>query len=450
MEDRAQGLLRLARQRFRRAPLPRGAEAELFVQEEDARTVSWSEGKPRDLRRGTTSGAAVRLIERSRQGFASGSDLSQKGIDRLFIQARESARAVLGDSARCLPGPAIHDGPVKPPNGALLTASPRALWDRLAGLEKSALRAERWAKKILRLSFDESRGAFAVVNSRGVAIAESQATVSFGVEILGERGGATETVWGSADATAWRTLDPESVCRDALERLRASLGGTPLSSGRWPVLVAPRVGVEFLEVASQALSAEAAQRGRSCWGSRRGKTVAAPAVTLIDDGRLPGGLGSGVWDGEGVLQQRTPLVDAGRLRTFLHTTETARRAGVPGTGNAVREGRSSAPQPGPTNFFMAPGSVPRKDLLNAAPRLFWLWDVIGMHTVDPASGDFSVGASGVLVERGRVQRGVRGVTLAGNLGTFFSRVDGVADDLSWQGALGAPSFLVNGVSLGGS
>jgi PmbA protein len=427
---------------------PAGWGAELVLESNASRLVSWAEGKPRELLRGATARATVRALGRGRQGVASGVDTSPGGVRQLWARARAAARVLPPDRARVLPRPSVTSYAPEPEDPTLFQRDPRQLWADLGRVEKELRRRDARVRKALRLTHEETRSERALVNSRGVAVADTHTEVSFGAEVLGAFRGDAETVWGGTSARSWAGLRVGSVVDDLLERLSAALGGRPLPSGRWPVVFAPRVGVDFLDLLAQAVSAEAVQRGRSCLGRSLGKTMAASSVAVVDDGRRPGGLASAGWDDEGHPTQRTPVITGGRLRGLLHTTETARRGRTVSTGNAVRAG--GVPAPGPSNFFMEPGAVPRADLLKAAGRAFWVWDVIGMHTADPASGDFSVGASGAWVEKGRVRRGVRGVTLAGNLKGVLSGVTAVADDLTWLGSFGAPTFLVKGLTLGGS
>ncbi len=429
-------------------PTPAGWGAEVLLEKEESRALSWAEGKPKECLRGTTVRATVRALGRGRQGVASGVDTTPRGVRRLWERAVTAARAMPADGARVLPQPSPTSYTPDPEDRTLFQAPSRDHWAALGRIENDLCRRDARVRKALRLTFEETRGERAVVNSRGIAVADAGTEVSFGAEVLGESRGDSESVWGGASARSWAGLRLDPVIDDLLERLGAALGGRPLTSGRWPVVFAPRVGVEFLALLAQAVSAEAVQRGRSYVNRSMGKSVAAPLVTVVDDGRRPGGLATAGWDDEGHPTQRTPVIVDGRLRAFLHSTETACRGRTVSTGNATRAG--GTPTPGPTNFHMEAGAVPRAGLLKSAGRAFWVWDVIGMHTADPASGDFSVGAAGAWLEGGRVRRGVRGVTLAGNLKDVLGGVVAVADDLAWLGSFGAPTFLVKGLTLGGS
>ncbi len=431
--------------------LPVGWEAELYVETGDDRDIGWADGRPKDCQVTRSSGAALRVGRDGRRGFASGTDVSPEGVDRLWERARAAAELTPRDSARRLPGPArISAGRAPSPDRALLQAPVALLERRLAALEKNLLKSDRRVRRALSLSFSETRGEWAVVSTRGVGVAQPVGSVSFGLELLGESRGDTQVAWGSGEKIRWDRLEVRAIAADVRQRLLDSFGAEPLSTGRWPVVFEPRVGVDLWELLSQAVAGDAVQKGRSFLGTKLGKPVGSSRVTIRDDGRLPGGLASGPADAEGVPTQTTTVIDNGTLRGFLHDTESAARAGTASTGNADRSGFAGPPGPGTTNFYLAPGQGSAAQLLKETPRAFVVRDLIGMHTADPVSGDFSVGAAGVLWEKGRVRRAVKGVTLAGNLLDLMAKIDAVADDLTWQGAYGSPTFRVTGLSIGGS
>lgn len=398
-----------------------------------------------------SAGAALRVLREGRRGFASGTDVSPEGVARLWERARAAAELSPRDPARGLPGPSPKSSfRGEAVDRSLFKASVPVLERRLARLEKNLLKSDRRLRRALSLSFSESRGQWAVVSTRGVGVAEPFGSVSFGLELLGESGKDTQVAWGSCEKTWWDRLDVPGTVADIRQRLLDSFGAEPLATGPWPVIFEPRVGVDLWELLSQAAVGDAVQKGRSFLATKAGKTVGSSRVTIRDDGRLAGGLATGPADAEGVPTQTTPVIEAGVLRGFLHDTESAARAGTVSTGNAERSGFAAPPGPGTTNFYLAPGRGSARQLLTETPRAFIVRDLIGMHTADSVSGEFSVGAAGVLWEKGRVRRAVKGVTLAGNLLDLMAKIDAVADDLTWQGSYGSPTFRVTGLSIGGS
>jgi PmbA protein len=212
------------------------------------------------------------------------------------------------------------------------------------------------------------------------------------------------------------------------------------------VILDREVAAEFLSLLGATLSADAVLKGRSLWAGKVGAAIAAGAVTVIDDPTLPGAAGSAPCDDEGQPTRRKLLIDAGVLNGYLHSLETSHRMGVNPTGNGFRQGFESLPLPRPGNLVLQPGRCSPAAWTRAAGTIVLVDDILGGHTMNPVSGDFSVGASGFIWEGGS-RRPFRGATIAGNLGTLFASIAEVGDDLRFFGSVAAPSVLVSALEL---
>jgi PmbA protein len=155
-------------------------------------------------------------------------------------------------------------------------------------------------------------------------------------------------------------------------------------------------------------------------------------------------------DEEGTPAQRTELLNAGVLAGCLHNVETAARAHTRSTGNGLRLDLTSPPSVGATNFILQPGPEPVKKLFAAYPGAFYAAEVLGLHTLDPVTGDFSLGASGWLLQDGAAGQPVRGITISGNMLAWLSRIDALANDLTVFGHFCAPTVAVRDLTLAGS
>jgi PmbA protein len=219
---------------------------------------------------------------------------------------------------------------------------------------------------------------------------------------------------------------------------------------RCPVVLDNYVATEILEVLAPSFLAENVQKGKSLLAGRLGEQLFAPALRIRDDGTLPGGMATTPFDGEGVAHRDTVLVEGGELRGFLYDTFYACRDGKQSTGNATRGGVKSAPHMGVTNFFVERGDSPAGALLAGIGTGVLITDVMGMHTANPVSGDFSVGAAGFLIENGAVAGPVKGFAIAGNILELFRNVELVGDDLRFFGAVGAPSLRIAALDVSGT
>ena len=159
---------------------------------------------------------------------------------------------------------------------------------------------------------------------------------------------------------------------------------------------------EFLELLAPSFSAENLFKGKSLLKGREGERLFPEIITIRDDGTLAGGMATAPFDGEGVAAQNTALVTAGVVNGFLFDTVYAARMGAATTGNSVRAGVKGLPHLGISNFFIENGTSSPAALLAGISRGMLLTSLIGMHTANPVSGDFSVGATGCLIENGQL------------------------------------------------
>jgi PmbA protein len=175
--------------------------------------------------------------------------------------------------------------------------------------------------------------------------------------------------------------------------------------------------------------------GNSFLADRVGERVGSDLVTVVDDGRLPGGLGTSPFDAEGVPTRRTVVFDRGRLDSFLYDTYYGRKLGARSTANAAGGGI------GPNNFYLAAGTMTLDELIAATPRGVLVLDTIGFAT-EYVTGTYSRGARGFMIEGGELAYPIEGFTIAGNLATMLAAIDGVASDLRFDDPIVAPSFRV--------
>jgi PmbA protein len=214
------------------------------------------------------------------------------------------------------------------------------------------------------------------------------------------------------------------------------------------------VASSFMGFIGSMLSADAVQRGRSLFAGREGDEVADPVLRLADDGTDPEGPASAPFDGEGVPTRRTGLIEGGRLLGFLYDSRTARKAGSATTGNARRGSYRTPPSVGTTNLIVEPGSLDLAGLFEEAGEGVYVTDVAGLHSgVNPVSGTFSVGASGRLIEGGRLGAPVREITIASDLVSMLKNVRQTGSEARWVpfgGSVKAPPLLVAEMAVSGS
>jgi PmbA protein len=212
----------------------------------------------------------------------------------------------------------------------------------------------------------------------------------------------------------------------------------------------PYVVIRFLSLLIHSLQADSIQKGKSTLTDQLGNKIASRQVNLIDDPLSPEGAASFPFDGEGVAAQRVNLIEQGILKGFLYDTYTGLKDGHCTNGHGERGSFRSLPGVGATNLILSPGIKTPEDLIKEANYGFYVTDVMGMHTANPISGDFSVGAAGIMIEQGQLSYPVRGVTIAGNLFTMLKDIESVGSDLRFYGGKAASTVLIKNLSIAGS
>jgi PmbA protein len=431
------------------------SDAEAFVSEAETREVRVHGGEVESLTAATQRGLGLRVWIGRRVGFAFGTDLSAAGVAATAALASEVAGVADEDEFAGPPGEA---GGAQPVEG--LSDPGRAEWSS-AGIAELALAVERAALEAdarvvgveQAVCFDSGERV-AVSSSAGVG-GEYESSSSYAyLQALADGDSGRETGLGFGLGRGPGELDPAAIGREGAERATAMIGSTKPASRRCPVVLDPTVAASFVALLGKALGADAVQRGRSPLSDLLGETVAGDAFELHDDGLVPEGIATAPIDAEGVPRRRTALVEAGRLRSFLYDTYTARRGGSVSTGNAGRSGYRSPPAVSASNLVVKPGSASLEELLGEADGGVFVDDVAGLHSgVNPVTGVFSVGASGREISAGALAQPLREFTIASDLVSMLRAVRAAGSASRWVpfgGSVSAPPLLIGEMAVSGS
>jgi PmbA protein len=436
------------------AALAAGAtDAEAWVEESTRRQIRVYGGEVESLSDAGGRGVGVRAFVGARSGYAYGTELADEGVSDVARSARAAAEVADEDEHGGLPdefGTAQLDGLASPELAAWSTERKVEL---TLAVERAA-RAREGVTQVENAVYSDAEGSAAIANSRGFAAGYSATqTWAYASAFAGE-GSELMTGLGVGLGRDPAALDPEAIGGEAADRALALVGARQPESRRCPVVLDAFVAASFIGFIGAMLSAEAVQRGRSLFADREGDEVADPALRMVDDGTDPEGPASAPFDGEGSPTRRTPLLEGGRLLSFLFDARTARKAGRATTGSASRGSYRSPPSVGTTNLIIEPGAEDLAGLARLAGDGLYVTDVAGLHSgVNPVSGTFSVGASGRLIENGEFGAPVRELTIASDLVSMLKAVRAVGSEARWVpfgGSVKAPPLLVGEMAVSGS
>jgi len=431
-----------------------GEEADAWCEDSIERSVRVYDGAVESLTEAGSKGAGVRVFREGRTGYAFGSDLGEQGLGALARAAAEAASVTEPDEHAGVPSAAE---PVQP---ATLVAAELAEWtmERRVELALAVERAARGRDALISNVEDtvyaDSEGTAALASSNGFCGSfEQTQCYAYAYAFAGE-GADRMTGIGLAVARGPGGIDPDAVGHEAADRALALHGARQPASRRCPVVLDPHVAASFASVIGRTLSADAVQRGRSLFAGKEGEQIADPALRLLDDGTDPEGLATAPFDGEGVPQRRTPLIEDGKLRTYLFDSYTARKAGRSSTGNGTRGSYRAPPSVGATNLLVEPGADTTADLIRQAGDGIYVMGVSGLHSgVNAISGSFSVGATGRVIRGGELAEPAREMTIASDLVSMLTAVERAGAEARWVpfgGSVKAPALLVREMTIAGS
>jgi len=412
-----------------------------------AASVSYRLGRLEELERAESWDLGLRVFVGQRVAFVSSTDLSRETLAELPVRAVAMARLAPEDKFACL-APADRLASAWPDLDLEDTEEPAAeiLIERARAVEGAAM-------TIAGITNSEGGGAsfgrseIALATSEGFFGRYAGTSHSLGVAVVAGEGTAMERDYDSVSARHTNDLESaDAVGRRAGERTVARLNPRKARSQPVPVVFEPRVASGLIGHFAGAISGASIARGVSFLKNEMGEPVFAPAIAIVDDPHRPRGLRSKPFDGEGVRNQRTSLVEDGELKTWILDCASAKQLGLETTGHAAR-GTAGPPSPSTTNLYMEAGSISPDDLIADIAQGFYVTELIGMG-VNMVTGDYSRGASGFWIENGKIAYPVAGVTIAGNLKNMFRQLT-PASDLVFRYGTNAPTLRVEGMTVAG-
>jgi PmbA protein len=432
------------------------AQAEAVIVHSEQTLIRVHGGEVQELSRADSRGLGLRVLEHGRMGFAYTSDFSDSALEDTQRAALGLADSADGDELRALPAYEASDVLTEDLKIYDQELAHRSVGEKVQlalAVERAALGHDRRVVSTIHCSYQDDLSRVFLVNSEGFSGCYERTGVVAYLRAVASEGDEQAAGIGLGWSVVYGDLDAEEIGVEAARRALQVLGGQPVKTQQASVIMDPFVGTELLSFLAEALTGEAMQRGRSFLMGKVQQYIASDSVNLVDDGRLAGGPASAPFDGEGVPTSSTRLIDRGRLEGLLYDSYTANVDGVVSTGNGQRGSYRSLPHPAPTNLFLEPTSTTVEELMGGLERGLYMTSTMNTGGINPANGDYSVGASGLWVEHGEIVKPVAEVTVAGNMLDMLASVEGVADDLRFipiSASVGAPTIVVGGLTIGGS
>lgn len=416
-------------------------EAEIYLEKEEGLDVDIQKDRVGFAKKVYSLGMGIRVIVQGRMGFAYTTNLDL--MDETVQKAADSARANLPDEnfkfASLSSYPIVKD-----------------LYDKRAeylDVEEAVDFGKLLVSTALEEGCQPTSGGYAVgyrnsvlLNSQG-AECKNSSTVFSGFISVNARDGERVSTAHESRSSCQMELDPEKIAGKACRIALDSRGGEPVETGSMMVVLDHQAAAGLLSTFTQAINGDNVQRGRSIYAGKEGEQVAADGLHIYDDGTINGGLYSSHGDGEGTPTQRTTLIKDGVLQNFIYDIYTAQKGNMESTGNGMRTSYADMPSVSLSNLLVEFENYPD---INEVQEGCLVTDVLGAHTANPISGDFSVEAmNAFLIKDGEIEGPVKKAMLSGNIFEILKDVKGISGEKRQLGPFIIPQLLCSNLRVVG-
>jgi PmbA protein len=436
---------------LRRATARGATAADGFLVEEQSFSATVRLGEVETVAHAREQRLSLRVFAGRASAASSTSDLSRSSLERLVDEATALARITADDPHAGLPDPAavidqVPDLDLVDRQGEEPSPEEKIALARRA--EAAALESDPRISNSEGAECWDRRARYAYATSHGFASAYDTSAFGLSVSPVAARDGEMQRdSWYTVARKRAGLEDGTAVGRTAAGRALRRLGARKVRTTEVPVVFDPQMAAGLVRALVSAASGPALYRRASFLVDRLGSRIAAPSVTIVDDGLIPGALGSRPFDGEGLATRRTVVVEGGVLASYLLDTYSGRKLGLASTHHAARDGAGVTV--GTTNLMLLPGPATPEDLIGSVREGLYVTELIGFG-VNGVTGDYSRGAVGLWIENGRLAYPVQEVTIAGNLLEMLAAVDGVANDLVLRDRTVAPTVKIARMVVAGN
>lgn len=445
-------LIDLATAVARQADEAGGEQVEAFVARGRETEVRVFEGEIEQLASAESAGIGVRVVRDGRQGFAWVGALDEAAAREALAEARDNlAFATFDEHAGLATPDGVEAATLSLWREELASYPTQSKIDLALDLERRVRAGDPRIRQVPQTDYSDGMVESAVATSTGISAATRRSTCVVTTYAIAGDGDETQTGFGYSVGRDASELDVEKAAADAIDRATRLLGATKPASTRLTAIFDRRVTATLLAIIAGTLSGEEVSKGRSLFANRLGEEVGVGSLTLVDDPTDPAAFGATPFDAEGLATRRNALIASGTLTGYLYDTHAARVAGTSSTGSAVRGGYRTTPGVGARAISLLPGDRTQEEIVAEVGEGLLVQSITGVHSgVNPVSGDFSVGAEGLMIRGGALAEPVREFTIASTIQRMLQHVRFVGSDLEWlPGSSAGLTLAIDDISLGG-
>ena len=424
------------------------ADYELYYTESESTSVETFKEEVNQYSTEVSSGLCFRCLVDCKEGYASTENLTEEEAKAIVLRAVENAKSIESEEQSF-----IHkkgDTYAKLEEGTLIMPTGAQLMDAALQLQKEMYACDERVADGTQVYMVCGGEKYALCNSGGLDLLDEVKVIRCMNYAIVKDG--DEMFNGSKDKHGnLQEMDFEAMAKEAVEEAISTIGAGSVESGKYTIVFSNKMMAALLATFSSVFSAENAQKGMSLLAGKEGERIAADIITIVDDPRYRDSMVKRTFDGEGVATYAKNVVENGKLTTLLHNLKTAANAGVKSTGNASKASYAAVVGVSPHTFYIQPMEGTKEDLFALAGDGIYVTELAGLHAgANAITGEFSLAATGFLVEQGKKGAPVKNFTVSGNFFELLKSIEKLGGDLEFQhGKFGSPSVLVRDIAVAG-
>lgn len=385
---------------------------------------------------------AIRVFKDGKKGFVylSGDSYEE---DIILQNLKFSIENSFVDDANVLPIPDINDGEIFGTKKYLCESeilkkkiTPiidfQKEYEKTKKIERATISAEE-----VEINFFNSKKGFAKQNYQKYAL---------GIVLVVQQDGDEKIEWDYCISEDLEDINEREVFKKAYYRGVKLLNSSPINSGKYPVLMESRSACEFLDILAKSFVAENLFKKKSLFDEKK---VFPPLLTIIEDPLINSGSLKYFFDGEGFLTSKKELMSNGEIKNFVYDNFYGIKFGKKSNGGSIRTNIIAPPKNSYTNVYIAPSENKIENKIKESDEVVAIVSLIGMHLVNPVTGEFSVGFEGYLLKKGEFVKSLSQCTISGNIKDLFSSIIEIDGDLIFYGNTGSPSILFSEIAISG-
>jgi len=408
-------------------------------------------GEIEKLGSASPKGLGIRVIKNNKNAITSTSDFRQKSIDDLVSQTVQMAGVTSADEYSGLPEKSLQgiaEAKLNVYDKKIAKISPDKKIELAKKMEKIGMDFDKRITNSDGSSWSDSESTYVLADSNGFYGEQTTSRCGLSLSLMAEENDVKQTdYWYSSKRYFDQLDDIEKIAKTAAKRTLRKLGSIKPETQNVPVIFDPIVGRDFLEIISNVILGNAIYRKQSFLLDFLNEKVGVEGLTIVDDGLMKDGLGSRLFDDEGLPSRKNVVIDKGVLKTWLMDTYSGKKLGMKSTGNASR-GIGGNPSPSTSNFYMAKGKYSPEEIIKSVKNGLYITSVhwTGVNNI---TGDYSRGAEGIWIKDGKLDHPVQEFTVASNMKDMMNSIEMIGNDLEFRGSTNAPTFKISEMTISG-